>query len=444
MSGNKIPGWKIANCPECKEKDIYIGRPAVGFLGATPSDSPQRFLLDVTERCANCLASLGLNRRNYGVPGLECENMVEGVERALPILKRKSDERWNYRAERGDLDPDTFKPMRKRAVRGDTATKIPLLAKDLRPGDLICYEDVGPFPVISVFTEIWFTRSSKDVHTYEGAHISRPTLKANMWVRRKNDARVVRIGEVRPELLIFDALISKREGREGEISIQPAGLSRRPGEWFPVVDPVEPVEAAAQGSCAIPESKDKTEITVGDWVRHIDNSQLRRRVGRVYFNQLVFDMEETAFGTTRSVFYGVNPKFWVLSEPPEINYKTLAKEGQLQITRLEVIEKNLTRNLSTELEKTKSLREELQKIYSSRTALKEEIYKLRHKVADSDKKLDEQRFEFDQLRCEKNHLHDLIPRLDKRISEQATEIIQLRREIENRMQEKRPQLRVQM
>jgi len=118
---DKIPGWETGTCPVCQEENVRFGRPAVGFLGATPSDAPQRFLIDVTERCADCLAKLGMNRRNYGVPGLACENMGDGVERALPILQRKMDEHWNYRADQGDLDPSNFEPMKKVMVRHPTS-----------------------------------------------------------------------------------------------------------------------------------------------------------------------------------------------------------------------------------------------------------------------------------------------------------------------------------
>jgi len=111
----KIPGWEVKPCPECQKEGVRVGRPSVGFLGATPSDDAQRYLLDVSERCEDCLLKLGLGRRNYGVPGTLTDNagMVECIERSIPSLKRKMDERWNYLADHGGIDPVTFEPMQK-------------------------------------------------------------------------------------------------------------------------------------------------------------------------------------------------------------------------------------------------------------------------------------------------------------------------------------------
>ena len=117
MNTGKIPGWRTATCAVCQRADVRVGRPSVGFLGATPADAPQRFLMDVPEQCEECLRKLGLNRRNYGVPGLEGDDgMVNAIEASLPALKRKRDERWNYMADRGDIDPTNGEPMQKRPI----------------------------------------------------------------------------------------------------------------------------------------------------------------------------------------------------------------------------------------------------------------------------------------------------------------------------------------
>jgi hypothetical protein len=116
---NKIPGWKTMTCPVCQQEEVRVGRPTVTFLGATASDEVDRFLLDITERCHDCLAKLGLNRRNYGVPGLEKDTggVVASIERSIPSLRRKTDERWNYLADNGGIDPANFEPMKRVVVR---------------------------------------------------------------------------------------------------------------------------------------------------------------------------------------------------------------------------------------------------------------------------------------------------------------------------------------
>jgi hypothetical protein len=120
-SRNIIPGWKTMTCPVCQKEKARVGRPTVSFLGATPTDLADRFLIDVTERCEDCLNKLGMNRRNYGVPGLECESMIDGIERSVPKLQRKFDEMCNHLADAGSIDPNNFEPMKRVVVRGETA-----------------------------------------------------------------------------------------------------------------------------------------------------------------------------------------------------------------------------------------------------------------------------------------------------------------------------------
>jgi hypothetical protein len=108
--------WEPGICPFCKRSQP-VGRPWVGALGATPDREPCRFAIDVTPRCEDCLKEMGLDRRNYLIPSIELDvGIVTAMERYLPIAKRKVDERWNYLADQGSLDPNNFRPMKRRTI----------------------------------------------------------------------------------------------------------------------------------------------------------------------------------------------------------------------------------------------------------------------------------------------------------------------------------------
>jgi len=115
---NRPIGWKVGTCPVCKTPGKRFGKPWLGVLGATPADDLMRFVIDVPDQCADCLKKLGLNRRNYGIPGTEHDGgLVAAIGRFFRTARRKVDEHWNYMADNGGLDPIDFQPMKKRKIR---------------------------------------------------------------------------------------------------------------------------------------------------------------------------------------------------------------------------------------------------------------------------------------------------------------------------------------
>jgi hypothetical protein len=107
--------------------------------------------------------------------------------------------------------------------------------KDYQAGDLVCYRGssrVVPHLVTRVgggIIHFDYGLCGKSVHHTSEA-LSRPEFTVDMWVRPKTRYGTPgpkRIGKIADNRLVFDAMISRAPGREGEIVEQPCGSTKK-------------------------------------------------------------------------------------------------------------------------------------------------------------------------------------------------------------------------
>lgn len=345
---------------------------------------------------------------------------------------------------------------------------------EYKPDDLVCFKsDKTPYRMtyISPNGLIHFNWS-KDNSVKNDAgetpeNISRPELAVGMWVRVRKGWSAPspkRIGEIRDNMLVFDAHVTKAPGREGTIVVQSSGVSRTPENWIPVADPDAPnpskkeetvIEYLVGDLARLPRDSDRFVVTHagmgkprggihlrsvvegrsaqnwneegliratikrGDWVRCINGDHWgRHRVVGFRDETLHCDRRELLDGTFADVFFSIHKKFWVAVETP----KEFEPAGTLTMKEQHSKEMHAMRDEANRLaEERESLNKQLVGEREATSRLVGEARELLKKLTwwqdEADRRRDSASLDYSKLQNEVNRLE----------SEKAVEVANTRK-----------------